>query len=143
MDTSSSSSSDVNPTLLTSLPSVQAFSDLLQSKNPGLVILKFGAEWCGPCKRIEPLVHGWYDKIQKDVFFSSRVVCGVIDVDENFEVYGFLKSKRRINGIPAILCYHKGNVSYIPDDMMAGADVDQVNALFERNLMALKQRVSG
>jgi thiol-disulfide isomerase/thioredoxin len=142
MDTSSSSS-DVNPTLLTSLPSVQAFSDLLQSKNPGLVILKFGAEWCGPCKRIEPLVHGWYDKIQKDAFFSSRVVCGVIDVDENFEVYGFLKSKRRINGIPAILCYHKGNVSYIPDDMMAGADVDQVNALFERNLMALKQRVSG
>lgn len=125
-------------TILTSIPSVQAFSDLLQS-NPGIIILKFGAEWCGPCKRIEPLVNAWYARIASDSFFSTRVICGLIDVDENFEVYGFLKSKRRINGIPAILCYYKGNLSYIPEEMTAGSDVNQTNAFFERCLNAVKQ----
>ena len=131
-------SSSPAPSLLTQIPSVQAFSDLLQS-NPGLVILKFGADWCGPCKRIEPVVQQWYSMIQADPFFSSRVVCGVIDVDENFEVYGFLKSKRRINGIPAILCWYRGNFNYIPDDMTAGADVVETNSFFERILNAAKQ----
>lgn len=125
-------------TTLTTLASMQAFSDLLQA-NPGLVILKFGAEWCGPCKRIEPLVNEWYANIAADPFFSTKVICGKIDVDENFEVYGFLKSKRRINGIPAILCYYKGNVHYIPDDMTAGSDFDQTNAFFDRSLKAVKQ----
>lgn len=125
-------------TTLTTLSSMQAFSNLLQA-NPGLIILKFGAEWCGPCKRLEPLVQEWYARIASDAFFSTKVICGLIDVDENFEVYGFLKSKRRINGIPAILCYYKGNVHYIPDDMTAGFDVDETNALFERSLKAVKQ----
>lgn len=124
--------------VITSIPSLQTFSDFLHS-NPGLLILKFGAEWCGPCKRIEPLVNEWYTRIEGDPFYSTRVVCGIIDVDENFELYGFLKSKRRINGIPAILCWYRGNVNYIPDDMTAGADVGETNAFFERILTAVKQ----
>lgn len=125
-------------TTLTTLLSMQAFSDLLQV-NPGLIILKVGADWCKPCKCIMPLVNAWYARIGADPFFSTKVICGLIDVDENFEVYGFLKSKRRIQGIPAILCYYKGNVHYIPDDMTAGSDVDETNFFFERILKALKQ----
>ena len=131
-------SAGTSSTRVTDLPSLQSFSELLQA-NPGLVILKFGADWCGPCKRIEPLVHGWYERIAADPFFSSRVVCGLIDVDVNFEVYGFLKNKRRINGIPAILCYYRGNVNYIPDDMTAGSDDQQTSAFFERILTACKR----
>ena len=62
----------------------------------------------------------------------------MIDVDENFEVYGFLKNKRRINGIPAMLCFYKGNTSYIPDDATAGSDVNQTNAFFERCLVSIR-----
>ena len=56
----------------------------------------------------------------------------VVDVDESFELYGFLKQKKMINGIPAILAYYTGNVTYIPDDSVVGADANQVRMFFER-----------
>jgi|LauGreDrversion2_2_1035103.scaffolds.fasta_scaffold02726_4 thioredoxin 1 len=113
-----------NP-LITEIESLQAFQDLL-TKNPGLIIIKFGAGWCGPCKKIEPVIDQWFN------YLPAQVQCCKIDVDESIELYGFLKSKRRINGIPAVMCYQKGNLNYIPDDMVAGADVDQNNAFFQR-----------
>ena len=114
------------PAVITKLESLNEFQDLLQ-KNPGVVIIKFGAEWCGPCKMIESFVEQWYNVM------PENVQCCKIDVDESFEVYGFLKSKRRINGIPAIMAYKKGNLTYIPDDMIAGADQAQIAALFKRS----------
>jgi thioredoxin 1 len=111
--------------VITKIESVIAFQQLLIN-NPGYVVLKFGAEWCGPCKKIEALVEQWF------AILPPTVQCCKIDVDECFELYGFLKAKRRVNGIPAILAYRKGNLNYIPNDMMAGADVAQVNAFFQR-----------
>jgi hypothetical protein len=70
---------------------------------------------------------------------ADTVQCGLIDVDENIELYGFLKSKKRINGIPAIFCYVKGNDHYIPDDMAVGADPNEINQFFQRSLKALSE----
>jgi len=103
----------------------EAFITLLQN-NPGLIILKLGAEWCGPCKTIKSAVHG---------FFASsppEVVCGDIDVDNSFDFYSFLKSKKMVNGIPVLLCYKKGNNTFIPDDSITGADPHQLHNFFTR-----------
>jgi thioredoxin 1 len=96
--------------------------------NPGALVIKFGAEWCGPCKRIEPLVHSWMAK------FPETIQGAIIDIDDNFEIYAVLKSKKQINGVPAIMCYKKGNLTVIPDDIVVGADENQVNAFFQRVL---------
>ena len=117
--------SDAKKEIITYFENRQSFLDLL-ANNPGLVIVKFGATWCGPCKKIESNVHK---------FFSSspnNVICAVIDVDESFDLYSCLKSKKMVNGIPVILCYKKGNVSYIPDDSITGADINQLNHFFMR-----------
>lgn len=111
--------------IISAIESKEAFFHLLQH-NPGLIILKLGATWCGPCKRIEPIVHNYFASS------PENVVCGDIDVDESFSFYGFLKSKKMVNGIPVLLCFKKGNSTYIPDDSITGADVDGVHAFFAR-----------
>ena len=112
-------------TIISKFDSRNDFFKLL-SNNPGLVIVKLGAEWCGPCKRIAPVLEG---------FFASSpdtVVCCDIDVDESFDFYAFLKNKKMVNGIPVILCYKKGNQTFIPDDTITGADPGQLDAFFRR-----------
>ncbi len=121
-------------TIITYIENRNKFLNLLE-KNPGLIIIKLGAKWCGPCKRIKPLV---------DAFFSispDEVICCEIDVDESFDLYSFLKSKKMVNGIPVMLCYKKGNKSYIPDDSITGADPGALDAFFKRcgiHLLAVK-----
>ena len=102
-----------------------AFFVLLQN-NPGLIIIKLGASWCGPCKVIEKSVHG---------FFASsppEVICADIDVDVSFDFYSFLKSKKMVNGIPALLLYKKGNSTYIADDSVVGSDALELHKFFIR-----------
>lgn len=111
--------------ILTNVQNLNGMYKLLQ-ENPGVVIIKFGAEWCGPCKKIESLVKQCMEQA------PANVQCAIIDVDESLEIYSFLKTKRVINGIPAILGYYKGNLNYIPDDMVIGSDQNQVIMFFQR-----------
>lgn len=103
----------------------EQFFHLLEN-NPGLVIIKMGATWCGPCKKIKPVIDG---------FFASspdNVVCCEIDVDECVDLYSYFKSKRMVNGIPVVMCFKKGNTSYIPDDSVTGADPVALDKFFKR-----------
>ena len=43
-----------------------------------------------------------------------------------------LKSKKMVNGIPVMLCYKKGNETFIPDDMVTGAEPIGLDAFFKR-----------
>jgi len=111
--------------IISEIPNRDAFFHLL-SLNPGLIILKLGAQWCGPCKKIKPVV---------DAFFASsppEVVCGDIDIDKSFDFYSFLKSKKMANGVPLIICYKKGNSTYIPDDSVLGSDPVELHNFFTR-----------
>lgn len=94
--------------------------------NPGLVIVKLGATWCGPCRNIAHIVEGFFASSPPDV------ICADIDVDESIDLYSYLKQKRMVNGIPVILLYKRGNVSFIPDDSVTGGDPVQLDAFFKR-----------
>jgi hypothetical protein len=67
--------------------------------------------------------------------FPHTIQGAIIDIDDNFEIYAFLKSKRVVNGVPVILCYKKGNLNYVPNDVVVGADVNQINMFFSRCLV--------
>ena len=103
----------------------EAFFTLLEH-NPGLIIIKLGATWCAPCKRIKPVVDGFF------VSSPDNVLCCDIDVDQSFDFYSFLKSKKMVNGVPAILCYKKSNLTYISDDSITGSDPNDLHLFFQR-----------
>jgi len=94
--------------------------------NEDALIIKFGAEWCGPCKKIEGLVKSYMNVTR------PGVKCAVIDVDENFEIYAYFKSKKMVNGIPAIFAYNKGNLTIVPDEVVVGADEFQIKMFFQK-----------
>jgi len=120
----------VNP-IINKIETLPDFYNLLQN-NPGLIFIKFGAEWCRPCKKIAPLIDHAFSQM------PATVQCCELDVDENFQVYGFLKTKKMVNGIPVVLCYYKGNINYIPDDIVVGSDINDANAFFTRCIKQLQ-----
>lgn len=101
--------------------------------NRGLFFVKFGAEWCSPCKRIDPLVYSWFQRIQSD-----NVQCALLDIDDNFEVYALMKTKKIANGVPAIICYHKDNKNIVPTGVVIGANETEVNHFFEQSMKLLQ-----
>jgi thiol-disulfide isomerase/thioredoxin len=105
--------------------SVAQFREILIN-NPGLIIVKFGATWCGPCKKIEHDVKMMFSKM------PNTAQCILLDIDESIELYSFLKNKRMVNGVPVILCYQKGNLNYVPNDIVVGANTDQLIGFFDR-----------
>jgi thiol-disulfide isomerase/thioredoxin len=94
------------------------------NENQNKVFIKFSANWCGPCKAIKPIVDQWIPKFPADCVFHE------IDIDESLELYSFMKTKKMVNGIPAILCYYKDNTNYIPNSQVIGGNPTEVNKFF-------------
>ena len=61
------------------------------------LIIKFEAEWCGPCKKIKNLYELNANKL------NDLSIYVVTDIDESIELYHELKTKRMVNGIPTLL----------------------------------------
>lgn len=111
--------------IMTNVNNKAQFYNLLQL-NKGLIIMKFGANWCKPCQKIKANVERFFEQA------PSNIMCCDINVDDCEEVYDFLRNKRMITGIPTILCYKKGNVEYIPDDSFTGSNLNELDNFFRR-----------
>lgn len=95
------------------------------SRNTGMILIRFSAKWCKPCRKIKHIV---------DCFFASSppwVTCVDLDIDENVDVYSFLKSKKMIYGVPTLMCYTSINKSYIPDFSISGGAPEDLDNFFK------------
>lgn len=111
------------------------FQELLASNNNGIVIFKFGANWCGPCKASKPLIVEYANKMPDNVFLYD------IDVDESFDLYAWMKSKKQVNGIPALLAYYPGSNGIGANHSVSGSNASQIQYFFdevERAAITLK-----
>lgn len=109
------------------IPNRNDFLSLLAKNPTKVVVIKFGATWCGPCKKIAGLVATHFSNM------PNNVICCDLDVDTNTDVYEFLRSKKMVNAIPTILCFRGSNmISYVPDFSAIGANPKDINTFFER-----------
>lgn len=64
----------------------------------GVVLVDFYADWCGPCKMLEPIV--------EDIAADSPATVAKVDVDTHQE----LAAEFGIRGVPTIVIYSGGEV---------------------------------
>ena len=112
--------------IITHFPSRDQFEEFLKCDHPG-IFLQFTATWCAPCKRISPLVKKFM------LEESGNIICCKLDVDENGDLYSYLKRKRLINGIPCLYYYDSSNHTIAPSLTITGGDINAV-ANFLKNI---------
>lgn len=104
----------------------QTLKDLqtILANNPGIVILRFTATWCNPCKRVAPFIKETLAVLPNHVQFVN------IDIDECMEVYRVFKQTRQVPGVPTCLAFKKNNTTYAPDFSVVGIDSNDLTRFF-------------
>ena len=79
------------------------------------VLVKFGADWCGPCRMMEPVLDQFAARV------GGRVGVVRVDVDQ----HPTLAAHYGVSAIPHLLLFHHGKVVA---DRVGSADMEQLRA---------------
>jgi thioredoxin 1 len=67
---------------------------------PGAVLLKFEADWCGPCQAMKPMI----EDIARD--YDGRLTVATMDVDQNNQT----PHRFGVRGVPTVILFKGGEV---------------------------------
>lgn len=108
-------------------------------ENQDIIIIKFGADWCGPCQKIKPCVKECLEDL--DLYMKTTKKEKVVKytemiVDDYFDIYSFFKAKKMVNGIPHMICYFGDKNDdrthyYIADLSVSGGNTKEIKQFFE------------
>lgn len=77
---------------------MESFNDLIQSDKP--VLVDFYADWCGPCKAMDPVVQ----EVAKALTGRARVI--KINIDKNTQA----AKAYSVMAVPTYILFRKGNI---------------------------------
>ena len=89
----------------------------------GVVLVDFWAEWCGPCRRIAPIVE------QLAGEYEGRATVAKLNVDENPNVPG----RFMIRGIPTLLLFKNGQLA---ETLVGLAPKEDIARMIDRHLQS-------
>lgn len=121
------------PVIDKEIENIEEFQNILNAANISnqIVILKFHAEWCKPCKMIKNIVNECIDNMHENIIFYN------IDIDENIDIYVKLKHKKMVKGIPALLAWYPNNKDiynewFVIDDSVSSSNNNDIKLFFEK-----------
>ena len=94
-------------------------SDVLKAGQP--VLVDFWAEWCGPCRAMEPAI----DAFAAD--YAGKVSVGKLNVDDNPST----TMKYMVRGIPTVMLFKAGQ---IVDQIVGAADKNALKQMVDRHI---------
>ena len=106
-----------------------SFNVLMSQAKTNIIIIKFSATWCKPCKIVSPTFEQYIIKHSQ----RDDVIIGCVDIDTS-DFYKELKRKRMINGIPCIMAFYNNNNNNnnLPDDSVTGSNLQDVYVFLNR-----------
>jgi thioredoxin 1 len=92
----------------------ERFTDIINSGKT--VLVDFFAEWCGPCKMMQPILQELNGMVGEDV----RII--KIDVDKN----PMASSTFQIRGVPTLMIFKNGEVKWRQSGVLSAQQLHQV-----------------
>ena len=80
------------------LPKSKTFQELIDGDTP--VLVDFFAEWCGPCKMMQPILEDTSKQL------GTKVKILKVDIDRN----PLAASKFQVRGVPTLILFAKGKI---------------------------------
>jgi thioredoxin 1 len=113
----------------------EQFKEFLKNSQYEVSIIKFGASWCKPCQIVAPIIKQLNEEYKKKVKYNYLD----LDVDKCTDLYSFLKQKKMVNGIPAVLLYKKSSYNdnhfYVPNESVTGSSIQEIVKMYKKNLL--------
>ncbi|AKK07371.1 thioredoxin [Corynebacterium mustelae] len=94
-------------------------TEVVESDKP--VLVDFWAEWCGPCKKLNPVI----EEIAAE--YSDKLVVGKVNVDQERN----LAAMFQVMSIPTLIVYKNGE---LVDQFLPGRNKQAIVAKFENHL---------
>ncbi len=96
------------------LPKSKTFQELIEGNTP--VLVDFFAEWCGPCKMMQPIL----EDISKQL--GGKVKILKVDVDKN----PLAASRFQVRGVPTLVLFSKGEMVWRQSGVVPAQQLVQI-----------------